>query len=456
MTLTLNAVDRRLLRSIIALSVPAVVTNITTPLLALCDVAITGHLGSAVYIAAIAVGGTMFNMLYWLCGFLRMGSSGTTARQLGAGDMEGAYAIGLRALGIGLTLGVLMIGAGIPLCDLLLGLVDARGEVKAIAATYFKICIFGAPAVLGTFAMTGWCIGMQDTRIPMWVSVFVNLLNIAVSISLVYGAGMKITGVAMGTLTAQWAGFILGLVMSLRRYGMIRVSRRRVLDLGELKSFFRINTDIFLRTLCLVAVTLWFTRVGASQGTVMLAVNTLLMQLFTIFSYMMDGLAYAGEAMCGRLYGASDRMGLKRTVRALFRIGFIVSTVFTVCYVLFGAEFLHLLSSEGEVTERSEEYIGWAACIPLVSFMAFVGDGVMIGLSRTRLMLGSMIAGAVTFFILYLWLFPEFGNHGLWVAFLSYLLVRGVVFIMTDRHIRPNMPHRLRKVHRTTPDRNAR
>lgn len=429
--------DKHLLRSIAALAAPAVVTNLTTPVLALCDVAIVGHMGNAVFIAAIAVGGTMFNMLYWLCGFLRMGSSGTTAQAYGAGDIEGAHVIGRRALLLALAMGLVFILLRYPLCEALMKLIDAQGATDEMASQYFLICIWGAPAVLSTFVLTGWFLGMQNSRIPMWVSVFTVLFNILVSVVLVFRAGLKIEGVAYGTLSAQWAGLIVAFIAYLKRYGMPRVDMRRFFDMSEISRFFRINSDIFLRTLCLVAVTMWFTRIGAMQGTVMLAVNTLLMQLFTIFSYMMDGIAFSAEALCGRYSGAGDNAALKRTVNGLMTLGAIFSVAFTLVYFFGGDAFLSILSSNHEVVNRAGEYEGWAVSIPVVSVMAFVWDGIMIGLTRTRAMLLSMLIGAIIYFGLYFMLFPHIGNHGLWIAFLSYLFARGLtLYIIGTRDLR--------------------
>lgn len=426
------------LRKIAKLAVPAVVTNVTTPLLALCDVAVTGHMGNAVYLAAIAVGGTMFNMLYWLFGFLRMGASGTTAQALGAKDRVGVKAIFCRGLVLAIAGGLLLIAFHKPLSGLILSVIDATGSTRALATDYFNICIWGAPAMLGTFSLTGWLLGMQNSRIPMWVSIIINVLNISISLTLVYGFGMGIEGVATGTLSAQWAGFIITLAAALHKYGMPRVGWQKIFDRNEMRKFFRINSDIFLRTVCLVAITIWFTRIGAIQGNVMLAVNTLLMQLFTIFSYMMDGIAFAGEALCGLNKGARDYTELHRTVKTLSLLGLICSAIFTLIYFLFGDSFLSLLSSDKEVVSRSHEFFYWAVSIPLVSVMAFVMDGVMIGLTRTRAMLASMIVGAGVYFGLYFWLFPLLGNHGLWIAFLSYLFVRGlmltVLYLYSERY----------------------
>ena len=433
-------IDRRQLKAIAAISLPAVIVNITTPLLALTDVAIAGHMGGAVFIAAIAVGGSMFNMLYWLFGFLRMGSSGLTAQAFGSGDRRATQVVLTRGLSVALLLGLAMIFMQAPLCSLLLGLLDVSGPTADMARDYFLICIWGAPASLAMFSLTGWSIGMQNSRLPMWTSLFIDIFNIVVSLSLVYGLRMEIRGLAFGTLSAQWAGFILALMLAVRLYGWQWVALRELtVGFGR---FFRINSDIFLRTLCLVAVTMWFTRAGASQGAIILAVNALLMQLFTLYSYFMDGLAFAGEALCGRHDGAGDRTNLRSSVRAIFQLGAVIALLFTVGYFLFGELLLGILSSDGEVLRRASEYTVWAVCIPLVGCGAFLWDGIFIGLTRTRSMLASMAAATAVYFILYFALQPTMGNHGLWIAFLSYLLTRGVVLTFAARrhHILRDTP----------------
>ena len=285
--------DRQLLKNITHLSVPAVVTNITTPLLALSDTAITGHLGGAVYLAAIALGGTVFNMLYWLCGFLRMGSSGLTAQAYGSGNRQETFTVLGRALLLALALGGLMILFQRPVIRGAMLLMDSDGPTLAYATHYFSICIWGAPATLGMFSLTGWCVGMQNSKLPMYTTISIGELNIGLSVMLVFGFRLGITGVATGTLVAQWSGFMLCLWLCRRRYGRMRIPISRLFS--GFGRFFRINADIFLRTLCLVGVTIWFTRTGASQGPVMLAVNALLMQLFTLFSFFMDDRPFAAS-----------------------------------------------------------------------------------------------------------------------------------------------------------------
>lgn len=416
-----NSLDRQIL----GLALPAIVANITTPLLSLVDVAIVGHLGSAVYVGAIAVGGSIFSMLYWLFGFLRFGTSGLTAQALGRGSARQTSLLLQRSLLIALGFGIILITAHYPLGHAALSFMDTDADTAGKAWLYFSILIYGAPASLATFALTGWFVGMQDTRTPMWISLLVNVVNITASLILVYAMDYDLAGVAYGTLLAQWAGFIVSAATCAIHYKVRPQPLSELLHVSELKTFFKVNTDIFLRTVCLIAVTVWFTRTGAGLGPVMLAVNTLLMQFFILFSYIMDGFAFAGEAICGKSYGASDSHSLNRQIHRLLQWGLALATVFTAGYALGGQYLITLLTNDSGVIETAEKYRLWAAGIPLAGFMAFTWDGVLTGMTRTRLMLGTMSAASAIFFILYLLLFPAIGNHGLWTAFLAYLFTRG-------------------------------
>ena len=312
-----NSLDRQIL----GLALPAIVANITTPLLSLVDVAIVGHLGSAVYVGAIAVGGSIFSMLYWLFGFLRFGTSGLTAQALGRGSARQTSLLLQRSLLIALGFGIILITAHYPLGHAALSFMDTDADTAGKAWLYFSILIYGAPASLATFALTGWFVGMQDTRTPMWISLLVNVVNITASLILVYAMDYDLAGVAYGTLLAQWTGFIVSAATCAIHYKVRPQPLSELLHVSELKTFFKVNTDIFLRTVCLIAVTVWFTRTGAGLGPVMLAVNTLLMQFFILFSYIMDGFAFAGEAICGKSYGASDSHSLNRQIHRLLQWG---------------------------------------------------------------------------------------------------------------------------------------
>lgn len=414
-------------RDLLRIALPAIVSNITTPVLGLIDVAIVGHFGSAAFIGAIAVGGTMFNMLYWLFGFLRMGTAGMTAQACGARDGEATSASLVRSLAVALVAGLALVGLSAVLGPAALRFVDADPATEVPALRYFSICIWGAPAVLGMYALNGWWLGMQDSRTPMWVSIGINLANIAASLTLVFGLGLRIEGVALGTLAAQWLGFMAGIVVTWRRFRPSRPPIAVIADGRALRRMFSINADIFLRTLCLVAVTVWFTRAGASQGVTVLAANALLMQLFMFFSYFSDGFAFAGEALAGRCYGAGDSDGLRQVIGLLLRWAAGLAIVFAAAYFGVGEAAMGLLTDDGYVVDAAREYLPWAASVPLAGAVAFIYDGIFIGLTRTRAMLGAMAVSTATYFAVYLALMPLLGNHGLWAAFIVYLGVRSAV-----------------------------
>lgn len=414
-------------REIFAIAIPAIVSNLTTPVLGLVDVAITGHIGASVYIGAISVGGTMFNMLYWLFNFLRMGSGGLTAQAYGAGDIERSRIILYRALFIGVAIGLAMIALSRPLCSLVLSFMDADMSTAELARRYFSICIWGAPAVMSSYALSGWFVGMQDSRSAMWMAIMTNIVNIAVSLLLVFVFNLKIEGVATGTMVAQWSGILLGMSIVLYRYRVSLPSLSSIIDRSELIAFFRINADIFLRTCCLVAVTLWFTHAGAQAGTDILAANAILMQLFMLFSYFMDGFAYAGEALAGKYVGAADRVNLRTLIHSLLKVGVVCAVVTSFIYLIFGDAFIGLLTDNQSVVDVACRYSLWTVLIPLCGFLAFIWDGIFVGLVATRAMLISMAIAIVVFFAVYFSFVSTLANDALWLAFNVYLLTRGLV-----------------------------
>ena len=435
-------------REILQLTLPSVVSNITVPLLGLVDVAIAGHIGDATYIGAIAIGSMIFNIIYWIFGFLRMGTSGMTSQALGRRDLAEVMRTLVRALRVGIGVALCFVMLQVPLRMVALGLMNTPDDIVPLVSRYFNIVIWGAPAMLGLYGMTGWYVGMQNTRVPMVVAIVQNIVNIGMSMLLVFGLRMRIEGVALGTLTAQWAGFVMALVIWRARYGRLvpyltagRTLLSRVGDIifherGKWGHFFTVNRDIFLRTLCLVAVNLFFTSAGALQGATVLAVNTLLMTLFTLFSYIMDGFAHAGEALSGRYYGAGNVEAFRDTVRKLFVWATGVSLVFTLLYIGGGSGFLSLLTDDRTVIEASADYVVWAYAIPLAGMAAFVFDGIFIGVTATRGMLQSSFVATAVFFAVYYLLRVGYHNHALWLALLLYLVCRGLVQAFLYRRIR--------------------
>ncbi len=429
-------------RDILRIALPSIVSNITVPLLGLMDVAITGHLGAASYIGAIAIGSMVFNVMYWLFGFLRMGSSGLTSQALGRRDLQGVVSLLVRAEVIAMVIALAFLLFAWPLRMLADLIMSPSAEVRPLFHTYFNICIWGAPASLGLYSLSGWFIGMQNSRSPMVVAIFQNVVNMVVSLFLVVVCGMKVEGVALGTLIAQWSGFLLALGLCWKYYGKTIKRYRLTPDLSQreegrenLSVFFRVNRDIFLRTLCLASVMLFFTSAGSRSGDIILAVNTLLMQFYLLFSYVMDGFAFAGEALSGKRKGAGNYVALHATVRRLFRWGAVLTVAFTVVYVLCGQLFVSLLTDDGQVRAASADYLPWAVAVPAFGVMAFLWDGVFIGMTLTRGMLVSSFVATLLFFALYVLLFPVLGNHGLWIAFMVYLLMRGVIQTFWFRYV---------------------
>ena len=424
-------------RRILHLAIPSIVSNITVPLLGLVDVTIMGHLGATAYIGAIAVGGLLFNILYWNFGFLRMGTSGLTSQAYGRKDKEAEIRVLVQAVSVGLFSALAMLILQYPIERLAFRLLDTSAEVEQYAVTYFRICIWGAPAVLAQYGFTGWFIGMQNSRYPMYIAIVMNVINIVCSSCFVFLFGMKVEGVALGTVVAQYSGVMMAWWLWFYNYKELRgrITFRGSLQLIAMRRFFAVNRDIFLRTLCLIGVTTFFTSTGARQGDVILAVNTLLMQLFTLFSYIMDGFAYAGEALSGRYVGACNLVQLKRAVKALFGWGVGLSLVFTLLYGIGGENFLGLLTNDTVVIETAGHYFYWVLAIPLAGFAAFLWDGILIGATATRFMLWAMLVASGSFFVIYYCFSGATNNHMLWLAFLVYLALRGIMQTLWSRKV---------------------
>lgn len=429
-------------KQILRLALPSIVSNIVVPLLGIMDLTIAGHLGATAFIGAVAVGAMMFNFTYWNFGFLRMGTSGMTAQAFGNGDMREAANVLLRSVLLAVAIGVVIVAFQYPLRWLLLWAISPEADVYGLASSYFAVCVWGAPALLATLGMSGWFVGMQNSVYPMAVSIAVNVVNIIVSLVCVFPFGMGFIGIAVGTLVAQWCGFILSAVLVLRvmrQSGIksVRAGRKLLAGLGR---FFRINSDIFLRSLCLMLVTLFFTSAGARSGNLTLAVNALVMQMFVLFSYFIDGFAFAGEALVGRYAGAGDAAKLRECVIRLFAWGCVVMAAFSVAYGACGDLVMRLLTDDAAVVAEAARYRWWAVAIPVAGMAAFVWDGIYIGLTATRRMLASLAVASAVFFATYygLALFDTClaPNTRLWTAFILYLATRGIVQTALYRKIR--------------------
>lgn len=416
-------------REVLRLAIPAIVTNITVPLLGLVDTLITGHLGRTAYIGAVSVGATLFNMIYWNFGFLRMGTSGQTAQAYGRKDEEGMANALFRSLFFAVLFALAIWILQWPISALAFKLMDTTPEVEENALLYFRICIWGAPAILGLYGLKGWFIGMQNTKYPMVIAVTINVVNILASLLFVYGLAWKVEGVAYGSLIAQYVGLVTALLLWRYKYKAYwrYLNFKHAMRKSELSGFFKLNGSIFLRTLCLNAVMSFFTFAGAHQGEVLLAVNVLLMQLFNLFSYFTDGFAYAGEALVGKYTGAKDNAGIKDSIQLIFIWGVRLVVAFTVIYAVGAQPFVRVLTDQEAVREAATSYYGWVLLVPIAGVSAFLWDGIMVGATAIKPMVYATAAACAIFFLLYFSLHSLLGNHALWLAFVIYLAVRGLV-----------------------------
>lgn len=418
-------------REILRIALPAIVTNVTVPLLGLIDTAIAGHLGQTECIGAIAVGSMMFGLVYQNFVFFRMGTSGLTAQAYGGKKMTESALTLMRSLMLAVLIGVVLIALQYPLQLIVLLAVGASGEVATLAQSYFYIVIWGAPAILMTMSIKGWFLGMQDSRTPMLLSIFVNLANIVASLVAVFVLRKGFVGIACGTIVAEYAGLVLALLLVFGKRHEARAALRSVkladvLMIGSLRRFFTVNRDIFLRSVCLMAITLTFTSLGAREGDVILAANALMIQLFLLISYFLDGFAFAGEALVGKYLGAGEMSSMRRCINWLFVWGVAIMVVCAVIYGVFARGIYGLLTDDPAVVATAMDYRLWCIALPVMGMAGFVWDGIFIGMTATRGMLIAIAISATVFFVICFLPYGAMTNHRLWAAFISYLAVRGL------------------------------
>ena len=424
------ATSHRLLRRIGALALPNILSNVTVPLLMLADTAMAGRMERAESIAAVAIGAAITQFVIGVWSLLRMGTTGFTAQAWGACDgralLRQLASGSIIALVIGLLLVFLRPLYIAPAAALLQG--SASLQLPE-AETYLHYSFLGAPAALLLYVLNGWLIGVQRMKLVMSVSILCNLLNIFFSFLLAFPADLGVGGLALGTALAQYCAVGLLLLGAVRSQGrLLRLVRRDLLwHPPTLLRYFHVGKYLLIRTLLLQAVTLSFIRYGGLIGVTTLAANSLLMQLFTLFSYFMDGLAYAAEALVGEAIGARAYRRLGDTVSLVLRTGAVTALTVSLLYLAIPHPFLTLLTDKEEVLRRALDYSYWMGAVPLVSFGAFLWDGILVGATDSRTMGLAMIFAALTFFLVAQLTLVPFGVHGLWLAFLSYLLVRSLL-----------------------------
>lgn len=421
-------------RDILRLALPAIFSNITVPLLGLSDTFISGHLGSERFIAAIAAGTMLVNSLYWLFGFLRMGTTGLTAEAFGKGDDLLSRRIFTTSFILAFSLGLILLLLNYPLAKILLWIMGPEEGTAQLAEEYFRISILAAPAFLATMTVTGWMIGLQNTLYPMITSISVNVINIALSFTFVFGLNYGFYGVALGTCIANWCGLLIILLLAYRLNGdrHLWAPLHDLLQTMDMRRFFRVNSNLLLRSACIMIVLFSMTSFAGRMSDSILAQNAILMQFFMFFSYFMDGFAFSGEAMCGKFAGSGNRRGISSTVCSLSLWAAGMTVVFTIIYFFFLTPVTSLLTDEVSVI-RDVTGMKWVACvIPVISAAAFIFDGVYIGMTATWRLLLTTLSAMILFFLLMSprivgFNIPFREDNLLWIAFLSFLLLRGTL-----------------------------
>ena len=398
-------------RDILKLAVPSILANITVPIVGMVDIAVAGHLdtNAATMIGGIAIGTMLFDLLYWNFGFLRVGTGGLTAQAFGRGDRKECARIFTRSIGIALACALALIAIQWVFVKAAFLVVDCTPEVRELASRYFFIRIWAAPATLGLMAFKGWFIGMQDSVSPMITDLMVNGMNVLMSFVLALGVkavgyeGMGFAGIAAGTVAAQYSGLLTAIVLLLAKYLRNTLSQLDLQDMKEVfkgtetRRFFVMNTDLFVRSLCFIAIYIGFTVISARYGDLLLAVSSIMMKLLMIFSYFTDGFAYAGEAMTGRYIGEKNGLMLRQTVKWTFVWSMSIALLFMVIYQFAGVALLRMMTSDPAVVEASREYLPWLLLMPVIGCAAFTWDGIYIGATASKAIRNSMLWAVVAF-----------------------------------------------------------
>ena len=424
---------------VLRIALPSIVSNITVPLLGIVDTAISGHMGSPAVVGAIAVGGMLFNTMSWLFAFLRMSTSGQTAQAFGRGDCGAVLFYMRNGLRRAFVNGVIILFLSPVILRISIYLVTPEPEIVTLSSIYFYICMCGLPAVLAIFVMTGWYVGIGNTRIPMYVAIGQNIVNIALSLFFVYCLNMGISGIALGTVISNWLAFMFYYLCHERNMPKGVLTNGNLEDSVDMvdsdNSGINVSLSLFLRTLCMIIVHFVFVSAGSKQGSVTLAANAIIIQLFVVFSYFMDGFANAAESLVGRAIGACDSTMYDSIVRSLFVWGGGITILFTVVYYIGSEWFVSMLTDSEPVLATMENYKMWIVSIPVVSMAAFIWDGIFIGAMHTWYMLMSAALGMAAFLCGCYVLTSVMGNHGLWLSFVMYMSIRGLVLTYFRRVI---------------------
>ena len=410
------------------IAAPMILSNISVPLLGMVDTGVTGHLDSSAYLGAVAIGATIFTVLYIGMNFLRMGTTGIAAQSFGANDHEGLRAVLGQALVVGLVIAVMLIVLQVPISTLALKLLGGDVETQRYAAEYFFIRIWSAPSTLANFAIIGWFIGLQNARVPLVIFLTINLTNIALDLLFVVVLGMKVDGVALASVIAEYSGLIVGglFVLSALRQRPGHWPADRLTNFSAYKAFFAINANLFVRSMALMFTFSFITAQGARLGGLVLAANAVLMNFQFLTALGLDGIAHAAEALVGKAIGEKRRGALEHTVKLTLRWSLIFAVGFAAFYALFGTLIIGVLTDLEDVREAAIRYLPWMIASPVVSVWCFLYDGVYVGATRAKEMRNVMVFSTIVIFLPAWYLLQPLGNDGLWLAFLLFMASRGI------------------------------
>ncbi|GAB3487280.1 MATE family efflux transporter [Marinomonas epiphytica] len=419
--------DRVLHTKIWKMAWPPMVSNITTPLLGLVDTAVVGHLGTATHLAAVAIGASIFSFVFWAFGFLRMGSTGLTAQALGQDNHHRVRELLFQSVLMGVLIGLLLILFKTPIIELALELMAPSSEVEPWARRYCEARIMSAPAVLAGYALMGWFFGVQYSKGPLWMLLVINIANMIFDYLAVYGLGMASDGVAWATVLAQYLGLIVALSLAWCKLNHFKgtVTPLSLLQWRKYVALIQVNRYLFVRTVLLLLVMLFFTAQGARQGDAILAANAVLLTFLMIISNALDGFAFSVEALCGEYYGRNNKTMFKRVIALSTYWALLSAALLTLAFWLFGESIISLLTSVESVRQEAAHYLPWLIWFPLLGIWSFMLDGVFIGTTSVKTMQNSMIICVVGVFFPVWFVSQGMGNHGLWLSQAALFIARG-------------------------------
>ncbi len=410
------------------IAAPMILSNVSVPLLGMVDTGVTGHLENSAYLGAVAIGAAIFTFIYMGMNFLRMGTTGIAAQSFGADDNDGLRAALGQALIVGLLVALALIAFQVPIGKLSLYLLGGDAETQQYASEYFSIRIWSAPGTLANFALVGWFIGLQNARVPLLIFLTINLTNIALDLFFVVILGMKVDGVALASVIAEYSGFLVGgtfAISALKKHAG-HWPLARLTNVSAYKAFFSINANLFIRTMALIFTLSFITAQGARLGGQILAANAILMNFQFLTSFGLDGIAHAAEALVGKAIGEKHPAALVQSVNLTLKWSVIFSLGFTVLYLLAGPLIISILTDLPNIRETALRYLPWMIASPLVSVWCFLYDGVYIGATRAKDMRNIMLVSTIFVFVPAWYFLQPLGNDGLWLAFLLFMASRGL------------------------------